>query len=67
MRAFVAMRRFMQENAGLIVRVDSREKQIENNKKFKVIFSAMDNKVILKTKLFFDGQILMLISLLMIS
>lgn len=59
MRAFVAMRRFMQENAGLIVRVDSLEKkQIENNKKFKVIFSAMDNKVILKKqKLFFDGQI----------
>ncbi len=59
MRAFVAMRRFMQENAGLIVRVDSLEKkQIENNKKFKVIFSAMDNKAILKKqKLFFDGQI----------
>jgi predicted XRE-type DNA-binding protein len=47
MRAFVAMRRFMQENAGLVVRVDSLErKQIENNKNFRIIFSAMSNNII---------------------
>lgn len=58
MRAFVAMRRFMQENAGLVVRVDSLErKQIENNKNFRIIFSAMSNNIIFKKqKLFYDGQ-----------
>jgi len=58
MRAFVSMRKFMHENAGLVVRVDSLErKQIENNKNFKIIFSAMDDKVIFKRqKLFYDGQ-----------
>ena len=59
MRAFVAMRKFMHENAGLFQRVDSLEiKQIKTDKNIKMIFGAMEDKNIFKKqKILFDNQI----------
>jgi hypothetical protein len=59
MRAFVAMRQFIQENAGLFQRVDSLEiKQIKTDKNIKMIFGAMEDKNIFKKqKILFDNQI----------
>ena len=59
MRAFVAMRQFIQENAGLFQRVDSLEiKQIKTDKNIKMIFSAMaDKNIFKKQKILFDNQI----------
>ena len=60
---FVAMRKTLFQNGGLLQRIESLEvkqieNQIENDKKFDKIFSALENKdSIPKCGLFFDGQI----------
>lgn len=57
--AFVAMRRFLVENASVFQRLDKVElKQIETDKKVDQIFDAMRSKDIEpKQGIFFDGQI----------
>jgi len=59
MRAFIAMRRFLVENAGVFQWLDKLElKQIETDKKVDLIFDAMQSKDIEpKQGIFFDGQI----------
>lgn len=59
MRAFVAMRRFLQKNAEIFRRLDSVErKQIVYDENFEKIFNAIERKNIkYKQGIFFDGQI----------
>jgi hypothetical protein len=59
MSAFIAMRRFLIENAGVFQRLDKLElKQIETDKKFDEVFNAMQSKELEpKQGIFFDGQI----------
>jgi hypothetical protein len=59
MSAFIAMRRFLVENAGVFQRLDKLElKQIETNQKFEQVFNAMQSKELEpKQGIFFDGQI----------
>jgi len=59
MDAFVAMRKFITENAGIFQRVDNTERKlIEHDQKFEQVFSAIESKNILPEKgIFFDGQI----------
>lgn len=59
MNAFVAMRRFLVENAGVFQRLDKLElKQFETDNKVNQILDAMQNKDIEpKQGIFFDGQI----------
>lgn len=58
-KAFVAMRRFLVNNAGVFQRLDKLElKQIETDKKFEQVFNALQNKDLEpKQGIFFDGQI----------
>lgn len=59
MSAFIAMRRFLVENAGVFQRLDKLElKQIETDQKFEQVFDAMQSKELdPKQGIFFDGQI----------
>ena len=59
MSAFIAMRRFLVENAGVFQRLDKLElKQIETDQKFEQVFNAMQSKELEpKQGIFFDGQI----------
>lgn len=59
MNAFVAMRRFIAENAELFHRLSAVErKQIVHDKKFDELFDAIQNKDIKPKKgIFFDGQV----------
>jgi len=58
-RAFVAMRRFMAENAELFIRLDNVErKQIRYNQNFEKIFKVIETKHLKpKQGIFFNGQI----------
>ncbi|HDT11472.1 MAG TPA: ORF6N domain-containing protein [bacterium] len=57
--AFVAMRHFISENAAIFQRLSTVEvKQIEADKKFDMIFKAMESDQLLpKQGIFFDGQV----------
>ena len=57
--AFVSMRKFISQNAGLFQRVESIEqKQIQYDKNFDKIFNALEDKSIKpKQGIFFNGQI----------
>jgi hypothetical protein len=59
MNAFVAMRRFLRDNAEVFQRLDSLElKQLETDKKVEKIFNAIeDTSIMPKQGIFFDGQI----------
>ena len=59
MRAFVAMRKLISANLGLVQRIEGLEqKQIETDKKIDRIFDALESKdAIPKCGIFFDGQI----------
>ena len=63
MRAFVLMRRFISQNAGIFQRLDNVEQkqieyQIKTDKNFDKIFKALEDKSIKpKQGIFFDGQI----------
>lgn len=63
MRAFVSMRRFVQRNAELFLRIDTVERkqleyQLKTDKDFEKVFAAIDDKMIVKKQgVFFDGQI----------
>jgi len=59
MRAFVAMRRFIESNAKVFQRLDNIEqKQLGVDKKFKQIFDALEKRQIIPKKgVFFEGQI----------
>jgi len=59
MNAFVSMRKFVASNAQIFKRLDNVEKkQIEYDKKFEQVFSAIEDKDIKPEKgIFFDGQI----------
>lgn len=59
MRAFVRMRKIINENIGLVQRIDSIErKQIETDQKLEQVFKALDNKETIPTQgVFFDGQV----------
>ncbi len=59
MRAFVAMRRFLIDNASVFQRLDKIElKQLDNDRKFDNILKTLDsNKEIPTQGIFFDGQI----------
>jgi hypothetical protein len=58
-RAFVAMRHFLEDKVDLFKRVDSLEiKQVEADKKIKTLFKALENNQIPpKQGVFFEGQI----------
>ena len=62
-RAFVAMRRFIANNAKIFHRLDTVEKnqiahEIQTDKKFKKVFDAIEEREIIPAKgIFFDGQI----------
>ncbi len=59
MRAFVSMRKFISSNTWIVHRLESvEEKQIEYDKKFELVFDAIQSKYIKPEKgIFFDGQI----------
>jgi hypothetical protein len=59
MRAFVAMRKLIQDNQLLFARLDSIErKQLETDHKFEQIFKALESKdAIPQQGVFFDGQV----------
>ena len=59
MRTFVQMRKFINDNLGLMQRIEGIErKQIETDQKFEQVFKALDNKDSIPTQgVFFDGQI----------
>jgi hypothetical protein len=59
MQAFVAMRKLISANIGIIQRIETVEqKQIETDKKIDKIFNALESKeAIPKCGVFFDGQI----------
>jgi hypothetical protein len=59
--AFVAMRRFITQNAQIFIRLDTVERkqleyQIKTDNKFEKVFDAIENKEV-KQGIFFDGQI----------
>jgi len=57
MRAFVAMRGIIQNNADLFLRVDTLEhKQIDTDKNVKMIFEAISDKPLKTQGVFYDGQ-----------
>jgi len=58
-QAFVQMRRFIGENAGLFQRLDRVErKQIESDEKFERLFDALQSKDDIPAQgIFFDGQV----------
>jgi len=57
--AFIAMRKFLIENASIFQRLDRIElKQLESDHKFDIIFDAIESKKLtLNQGIFFDGQI----------
>ena len=57
--AFVAMRRFINDNAGIFQRLDKLElNQLEHNKNFERIFNAIEDKSLTKEQgIFYDGQV----------
>ena len=59
MRAFVAMRKFLTENASIFQRLDKIElKLLENDSKFEKLFSALESRQLTPSQgIFFDGQI----------
>ncbi len=59
MNAFVAMRRFIASNAEIFRRLDGVErKQIEHDRKFEVVFEAIESREVPPKKgIFFEGQI----------
>jgi len=63
MRAFVAMRKLISYNLGLIQRIDGLEQKqlemkLENDHKFDRVFKALENKDTIPAQgIFFDGQI----------
>ncbi len=59
MEAFVEMRKLILNNASIFQRLDNIErKQLEGDKKFKILFKALENKEIKpKQKIFYDGQV----------
>ena len=59
MHAFVGMRKFISQNAGIFQRLEKIEfKQIETDEKFERLFDALQSKEIEpKQGIFFDGQI----------
>lgn len=59
MRAFVRMRKIINENIGLVKRVEGIErKQIETDQKLERVFKALDNKDTIPIQgVFFEGQI----------
>jgi len=59
MKAFVAMRKFILNNAEIFARLEKAEyKLIEHDKKFDEVFNALENKEKISSQgIFFDGQI----------
>ena len=56
--AFVNMRHFLKDNGKLLERVSTLEyQQIENNKRFELVFDQLQKKQIEEQKIFFQGQI----------
>ncbi len=56
--AFVNMRHFLKDNGKLLERVSTLEyQQIENNKRFDLVFDQLQKKQIETQKIFFQGQI----------
>jgi hypothetical protein len=62
-RAFVAMRKFLINNASIFLRIDNVERkqlqfEIETNEKFDKVFDAMLNKELVPSQgIFFEGQV----------
>lgn len=59
MRAFVEMRKIFLNNFAILQRIENLEgKQLENNKKFELVFSALEQKQKnASSGIFFDGQV----------
>ncbi|MBR0426579.1 MAG: ORF6N domain-containing protein [Clostridia bacterium] len=58
MNAFVRMRHFLKDNGQLFERVTTLEyQQIENNKKFDLVFDQLQEKQIENRRIFYNGQI----------
>ena len=56
--AFVNMRHFLKDNGKLLQRVSNLEyQQIENNRRFDLVFDQLQKKQIEEQKIFFQGQI----------
>jgi hypothetical protein len=57
--AFVQMRKFLNENLGLLQRMEGLErKQLEADQKFEQVFKALENKNFIPNQgVFFDGQV----------
>ena len=56
--AFVRMRHYLRDNGQLFERVTTLEyQQIENNKKFNLVFDKLQEKQIENQRIFYDGQI----------
>ena len=56
--AFVNMRHFLKDNGKLLQRVSKLEyQQIENNRRFDIVFDQLQKKQIEEQKIFFQGQI----------
>ena len=56
--AFVNMRHFLKDNGKLLQRVSNLEyQQIENNRRFDIVFDQLQKKQIEEQKIFFQGQI----------
>ena len=56
--AFVNMRHFLKDNGKLLQRVSKLEyQQIENNRRFDLVFDQLQKKQIEEQKIFFQGQI----------
>ena len=56
--AFVRMRHYLRDNGQLFERVTTLEyQQIENNKKFDLVFDKLQEKQIENQRIFYDGQI----------
>ena len=59
MRAFIAMRKILQNNQLIYTRLDRVErKQLETDQKFEIVFKALENNDAIPTQgVFFDGQV----------
>jgi hypothetical protein len=58
MRAFVAMRKVISSQSGLMQRMDGLErKQLETEQKFEQVFKALEQNIIPTQGIFFEGQV----------
>jgi len=58
MRTFVAMRKFLLQNALVFQRIDRiEEKQLQTDQKLELLFDALEKEIVPKQGIFFEGQL----------